>query len=50
MDLIDLRSSFESAERNCPGMSDMFVKEIIHKLLPGLSETRINTLIDKMSR
>ncbi|CAO1413376.1 unnamed protein product [Diamesa hyperborea] len=50
IDVIDLRSSFELAERNCPGVTDLFVKEIIHKLLPGFSETRINGIIDKMSR
>lgn len=49
-DFIDLRASFEHAERSCPGVADLFVKEIIHKLMPGFSETRINHIIDKMSR
>lgn len=49
-DVIDLQSAFEMAERSCPGISDLFVKEIIHKLIPGYSETRINTLIDKVMR
>lgn len=46
----DLQSAFELAERSCPGVSDLFVKEIIHKLVPGYSETRINTLMDKVMR
>ncbi|XP_052869929.1 serine/threonine-protein kinase 25 isoform X2 [Anopheles cruzii] len=49
-DMGDLRIAFESAERSSPGVSDLFVKEIIHKLVPGFSETRINTLIDKVTR
>lgn len=49
-DVIDLQASFELAERSCPGVTDLFVKEIIHKLVPGFSETRINNIIDKMSR
>uniref|UniRef100_A0A1L8DMM6 non-specific serine/threonine protein kinase n=2 Tax=Nyssomyia neivai TaxID=330878 RepID=A0A1L8DMM6_9DIPT len=50
LDLVDLRAAFELAERNSPGVSDLFVKEIIHKLVPGFSETRINTLMDKITR
>lgn len=49
-DVNDLQSAFELAERSCPGVSDLFVKEIIHKLVPGYSETRINTLMDKVMR
>lgn len=48
--MVDLRLAFEHAERSCPGVSDMFVKEILHKLVPGFSESRINTLVDKISR
>lgn len=49
-DLVDLRSAFELAEKSSPGISDYFIKEIIHKLVPGFSETRINNLLDKMTR
>ncbi|XP_055592638.1 germinal center kinase 1 isoform X2 [Uranotaenia lowii] len=49
-ELGDLRVAFEKAEQTCPGVNDLFVKEIIHKLVPGFSETRINTLIDKVTR
>lgn len=50
VDVVDLRTAFEHAERSFPGVSDLFVKEIIHKLVPGFSETRINTLMDKITR
>lgn len=50
VDVVDLRLAFEHAERSYPGVSDLFVKEIIHKLVPGFSETRINTLMEKIAR
>ncbi|XP_037913800.1 serine/threonine-protein kinase svkA isoform X3 [Hermetia illucens] len=50
LDMMDLKSAFELAERSSPGVSDLLVKEIIHKLVPGFSETRINTLMDKVMR
>uniref|UniRef100_A0A1B0EZ44 Protein kinase domain-containing protein n=1 Tax=Phlebotomus papatasi TaxID=29031 RepID=A0A1B0EZ44_PHLPP len=49
LDVVDLKAAFELAERSSPGVSDLFVKEIIHKLVPGFSETRINTLMDKVT-
>lgn len=50
VDLVDLKAAFELAERSSPGISDYFIKEIVHKLVPGFSETRINNLLDKMTR
>lgn len=50
VDMIELKNAFEIAERSSPGVSDLFVKEVIHKLVPGFSETRINTLLDKVAR
>lgn len=50
VDLVELKSAFEVAEKSSPGISDYFIKEIIHKLVPGFSETRINNLLDKMTR
>lgn len=47
MDTGDLKSVFETAERCRPGISDLFLKEIIHKLAPTYSETRINNIMDK---
>lgn len=49
-DIVDLRSAFEMAENASPGISDLFLKEVIHKLVPGYSETRINNLMEKILR
>nr|XP_013102522.1 unnamed protein product [Stomoxys calcitrans] len=50
LDISDLKSVFELAERSRPGVSDLFLKEIIHKLVPGYSETRINNIMDRAIR
>lgn len=50
VDMIELKNAFEIAERSSPGVSDLFVKEVIHKLVPGFSESRINNLLDKVAR
>ncbi|KAK7590667.1 hypothetical protein V9T40_002280 [Parthenolecanium corni] len=50
-DVIDeVKNAFELAERSSPGISDQFVRDIIHKLLPGMSETRISNVLDKITR
>ncbi|KAH8337162.1 hypothetical protein KR059_001890 [Drosophila kikkawai] len=49
-DIGDLKSVFELAERSSPGVSDLFMKELIHMLVPGYSETRINTIMDRAIR
>ncbi|VVC38062.1 Hypothetical protein CINCED_3A004767 [Cinara cedri] len=46
----DLKNSFELAERASPGISDQFLREMIHKLLPSLSEQRISSMLDHMIR
>ncbi|XP_023035623.1 serine/threonine-protein kinase 24 [Drosophila willistoni] len=49
-DIGDLKSVFELAERSSPGVSDLFMKELIHMLVPGYSETRINNIMDRTIR
>ncbi|KAL5280157.1 STK24 family protein [Megaselia abdita] len=49
-DVAELRTAFEFAEKNSPGISNLFVKEIIHKLAPAYSETRVNNIMDKAIR
>jgi len=44
----ELKNSFEIAERASPGIGDQFLKEIIHKLIPSLSEQRISLMVDDM--
>lgn len=46
----ELKNSFELAERASPGISDQFLREMIHKLLPSLSEQRISSMLDHMIR
>ncbi|XP_017849104.1 serine/threonine-protein kinase 24 [Drosophila busckii] len=49
-DIGDLKSVFELAERSSPGVSDLFMKELIHMLVPGYSETRINNIMERAIR
>lgn len=46
----DLKNAFDLAERSAPGISGQFVKEVVHKLLPAMSEARVNSVVDKMIR
>lgn len=46
----ELKHSFEIAERASPGISDQFLREMIHKILPSLSEQRISSMIEHMIR
>lgn len=46
----ELKNAFELAERASPGISDLFVREIVQKLLPSVTETRIKSVMDKLTR
>jgi len=46
----ELKNSFELAERTSPGINFLFIKAIIQKLLPSLSEQRISNMLDHMIR
>lgn len=46
----ELKNSFELAERTSPGINFQFIKAIIQKLLPSLSEQRISNMLDHMIR
>lgn len=46
----ELRNAFEHAERSFPGMSDVFVKEILHRLMPTLSSPRLQDTMDKLTK
>lgn len=48
--LEELRGAFEQAEQSCPGISDVFVKEILHRLMPNLSSHRLQDAMDRMGR
>ena len=46
----ELKNAFELAERASPGISDLFVREMVQKLLPAVTETRVKTVMDKLTR
>uniref|UniRef100_A0A1B6DGZ3 non-specific serine/threonine protein kinase n=1 Tax=Clastoptera arizonana TaxID=38151 RepID=A0A1B6DGZ3_9HEMI len=46
----EVKNAFETAERTSPGISDLFVKEMVQKLLPTLTESRLKNVMDKITR
>lgn len=48
--LNELVRAFEMAERSSPGISEMLVKELLAKLVPSASESRIRSVVDRMVR
>lgn len=46
----ELKSAFELAERASPGLSEMFVRELIHKLIPTVPAPRLRKIMDKVTR
>ncbi|KAK9888851.1 hypothetical protein WA026_001072 [Henosepilachna vigintioctopunctata] len=48
--LEELKNAFEIAERTSPGISEIFVSEMVQKLVPSTTESRLKILMDKISR
>lgn len=46
----ELQNAFTLSEQNCPGFSDSFVKEVLHRLLPNLSSHRLHDVMDRLRR
>lgn len=46
----ELEGAFEIAERTCPGISDMFICELVQKLVPSISEQKLKVVLDKVVR
>ena len=46
----ELRQAFESAERCSPGISDVWVRDLLARLLPNQTEARIRTIVDRVHR
>ncbi|XP_074042930.1 germinal centre kinase III isoform X2 [Leptinotarsa decemlineata] len=46
----DLESAFEIAERTSPGISEMFICELVQKLAPSITEQRLKGVLDKVVR
>lgn len=48
--LEELKNAFEMAERTSPGISELFVSEVVQKLVPSTTDARLKTLLDNISR
>ncbi|CAH2012185.1 unnamed protein product [Acanthoscelides obtectus] len=46
----ELEAAFEMAERTSPGIAERFVYELVRKLVPSITEHKLNTVLDKVVR
>lgn len=44
----ELRLAFERADRSCPGIGDLFVREMLHRLSPGLSSHLVQDALERL--
>nr|CAG4644948.1 EOG090X09LE [Leptodora kindtii] len=48
--LEELQQAFESAERSSPGVTELWIKDVLAKMMPHLPEARIRTLLERILR
>jgi len=46
----ELKNAFELAERSSPGITNRLVEQVLSKLQPGLSDSRLSSAMDNLSR
>jgi len=46
----ELKNAFDAAERSSPGITNRLVEEILRKLQPNLSESRVDAAMDNLNR
>ncbi|KAJ8920782.1 hypothetical protein NQ315_004923 [Exocentrus adspersus] len=46
----ELKNAFEIAERTSPGISEMFICELVQKLVPSITDQRLKSVLDKVTR
>lgn len=46
----ELENAFEIAEKTSPGISEMFICELVQKLVPSISDQRLKGVLDKVVR
>lgn len=46
----ELKNAFELAERASPGISEAFIREMVQKLVPSVTDQRLRSVMDKVSR
>ncbi|KAF7271492.1 germinal centre kinase III isoform X2 [Rhynchophorus ferrugineus] len=44
----ELKNAFEIAERTSPGISEIFVSELVQKLVPSISDQRLKGVLDRI--
>lgn len=48
--LDELLHAFELAERSSPGVTEIFVRDLLAKMVPTMTESRVRTVVDRMIR
>lgn len=48
--LDELLHAFEMAERSSPGVTELFVRDLLAKMVPNMTESRVRTVVDRMIR
>nr|CAG4637178.1 EOG090X09LE [Ceriodaphnia reticulata] len=48
--LDELLHAFETAERSSPGVTELFVRDLLAKMVPNMTESRVRTVVDRMIR
>lgn len=46
----ELKNAFEMAERTSSGISEMFICELVQKLVPSITDQRLKGVLDKVTR
>ena len=46
----ELLHAFEMAERSSPGVTELFVRDLLAKMVPNMTESRVRTVVDRMIR
>ncbi|XP_066147529.1 serine/threonine-protein kinase 26 isoform X1 [Euwallacea fornicatus] len=45
----ELKTAFDIAERTSPGISNMFISELVQKLVPSISEHKLKGVLDRLN-
>ncbi|XP_046454881.1 serine/threonine-protein kinase svkA-like isoform X1 [Daphnia pulex] len=48
--LDELLHAFEMAERSSPGVTELFVRDLLAKMVPNMTESRVKSVVDRMIR
>nr|CAG4634921.1 EOG090X09LE [Alona affinis] len=48
--LDELQHAFELAERSSPGVTELLIRDMLAKMMPNLSESRVKSVVDRIVR